>query len=152
MNSSILEKNHKTGGFYTYNYAEPEDAGFARDTLVRLVCGGNKRIDELKRGDKVVTANGRIATFTEIIVEEEEILFVLNTESGCIKLAGGHPIMLEDGSVVKAADIKPGDILKTPDGGSIVIEVSQEEYDDLAYSPVFEESSSEDLYILTIGV
>jgi len=124
---------------------------FARDTPVRLSCGTDKRMDELKPGDKVVSSGGHCVTFTENVSGEEEKIFRIKTENGEIRLTGGHPVMMNDGTTLCAGYIKPGDVLKGPYEGHTVLESKEENYNDTVLNPVFRESGVNGLYILTNG-
>lgn len=124
---------------------------FAREVPVRLATGEDRRIDELKKGDLVVTSDGRAVTFSEMVTGEAGKLFKIQTESGGIRLTGGHPVLLVDGTAKAAGLIEPGDILMTPCGESRVLENREEEYDDLVYSPIFAESGEDGLFILAGG-
>lgn len=124
---------------------------YARDTLISLVDGSNKRIDMLKAGDKVLALGGGSVTCADLVSGEENEIFVINTDKGSIRLTGGHPLMLEDGNTIIAAELKPGDAVKTAGSSGIVSDVFIEVYDDMVFNPVFEESGPDGLFIIANG-
>lgn len=124
---------------------------FARDTMVRLNTGMDKRMDQLSKGDKVVTAEGNLVTFMEHVIGEEEKIFVIKTEEHEIGLTGGHPVLMEDGSIKFVRQLRIGDRLKTFRGGADVLEKIEKDYHDEVFSPIFEESGEEGVFILANG-
>lgn len=124
---------------------------FAGDTSVRLASGQDKRMDRLQKGDQVLTSDGRTVTFLEAVTGEEEKIFQIRASAGTIKLTGGHPVLLRDGTPKAAGLLAAGDRLLTPDGESVVLEASEEEYGGTVYNPVFMESDADGLFILCNG-
>lgn len=124
----------------------------AGDTSVCLASGQDKRMDRLHKGDQVLTSDGRTVTFLEAVTGEEEKIFQIRAAAGTIKLTGGHPVLLWDGTPKAAGLLAAGDRLMTPDGESVVLEVGEEEYGGTVYSPVFLESDAEGLFILCNGL
>lgn len=126
---------------------------FAPETLIRLYGEEEeeKRVDQLKPGDKVLTADGSAATLADMAVGEDDRILRIRASAGEVRLTEGHPVMLADGSIKAAGCLRQGDMLKTPAGTSQVLEVTQEPYQGMVYNPVFEESGREGLYILANG-
>ncbi len=123
----------------------------AKGTLVRLASGQDKKVEDLRKEDQVAASSGKIVTFIESVTGYEDKIFTVRTADRMIKLTGGHPMLLEDGTVKAAGLLKAGDRLMTHEGDGEVLGVLEEDYNDSVYSPIFKESDKDGLFFLCNG-
>jgi hypothetical protein len=108
---------------------------FAADTLIKMDCGAQKRIDELKIGDKVATPYGP-KPVTEIYSGFENMLIHIETESGAkTRVTKDHPVLTKRG-ITRAAYLRDDDEMKLACGSyAKIARVFEVEYKDK--QPVF---------------
>lgn len=118
---------------------------YARETLVKAADGSEKRVDEIRPGDKLRAFGNKTLTVADILTGSEVEIFKINTADGNhIRVSGGHRMKLWDerypeGRQIAARYLKKGDLLMTPEGSQTVKEVLIEDYDDLVYNFIFKE-------------
>jgi hypothetical protein len=117
---------------------------FSADAKIK-VSNGIKRADEIKIGDLIEVYSGEILTVDNIYTGEDEMIFCIVTENGMVtKVSGGHAMKLyssenPDGKKISAVNIKPGDILMTPNGNVTVEYCDEVPYNNTVYNFTFAE-------------
>jgi hypothetical protein len=117
---------------------------FSADAKIK-VMQGTKRADEIKIGDKIEVYAGEILTVENIYTGEDETIFCIVTENNLVtKVSGGHAMKLyssdnPDGVKIAAANIKPGDVLMTPNGNVTVKHCDEVPYGNTVYNFTFAE-------------
>jgi hypothetical protein len=117
---------------------------FSADAKIKVV-NGIKRADEINVGDKVETYSGEILTVHNIITGTDEMIYCIVTESGMVtKVSAGHAMKLyssdnPDGVKIAAGNIKPGDVLMTPNGNVTVKHCDEVPYGNTVYNFTFAE-------------
>ena len=120
---------------------------YARETLVKAADGSEKRVDEIRPGDKLRAFGNKALTVADILTGSEAEIFKINTADGNhIRVSGGHRMKLWDerypeGKNNAARYLKNGDLLMTPEGLQAVEAVLIEDYDDLVYNFIFKEET-----------
>ncbi|WP_147459222.1 RHS repeat-associated core domain-containing protein [Saccharothrix variisporea] len=111
---------------------QPEDCvsnSFTPDTRVRMADGSAKPIGDVRPGERVLATDprsgrteGRKVSAT-VVGDGAKALVTVSVEAGDGKpdntftATAGHPFWLENARVWRdAADLRPGDLLRTPDG------------------------------------
>lgn len=109
---------------------------FGRDTVIRMADGGERRIDAIKEGDAVLTAEGTPVTVRGIIKGKEQQLWVLETIDGHkLAVSATHPVFTANRGPVKACKLFPGDEILLADGKNSTLKfIYPEEYQDDVYN------------------
>ncbi|MFT3951679.1 MAG: polymorphic toxin-type HINT domain-containing protein [Oscillospiraceae bacterium] len=102
---------------------------FTGDTLVSTE-DGQKRIDEIKVGDKVwayntQTGETELKAVTKVYIHETDELLHLYTTAGTIDTTTNHPFYVVDKGWVAAGDLAVGDEIYALDGTTSVVTGSQ---------------------------
>src|SRR5579859_6037976 len=89
----------------------------AEGTLIQMAGGAQKKIEDIKFGDRVVSDNkGAILTVTNIAEgEESNPMFQITAHDHTVLLTGTHPVITKGGAVA-ASRIKVGDAVETLGG------------------------------------
>ena len=143
------------------------DSCFTGETLVAAE-DGQKRIDEIKVGDKVwaynvETGETELKKVTTVYVHEVEEILHLSTTEGDIDTTTNHPFYVIDKGWVAAGDLEEGDEVYNLDGSTaVIIDSELEKLDDsllvynleiedfhtyfVGYEPVLVHNSCSDSY------
>lgn len=120
---------------------------YAADTLIKTT-EGNKRANEIKRGDKIPVYGEKTLTVSQIYIGDDKWIYNIKTiDNRSIRVSGSHAMKLycesnPDGKKISAGRIKKGDILMTPNGNIEVYSVETEAYNDKVYNFEFEEEKT----------
>lgn len=97
------------------NNQAPESSCFPKGTRVRMADGSNKPIDEIRLGEKVLTAERNIGRVTHLFIRHEpkELVNMKLFGHRGLKMTKEHPVLTDHG-YVKAGDIKSGDFVAIP--------------------------------------
>ncbi|MGC5166719.1 polymorphic toxin-type HINT domain-containing protein [Luteimicrobium sp. DT211] len=114
---------------------------FTAGTLVSTP-DGDRPIETLRAGDKVYTfdqASGvqLLETVEETFVRTTTRLFHLTIGGATVTTTAEHPLMVTGMGWVQAADLRPGDLLTTPDGTVTLDELRAETVDETAAVTVY---------------
>ncbi|MFC8732682.1 polymorphic toxin-type HINT domain-containing protein [Luteimicrobium sp. NPDC057192] len=107
---------------------------FTAGTLV-ATPDGDRPIERLRAGDKVytydqVTGAQLLETVEETFVRTTTRLFHLTVGSEVISTTAEHPFMVTGMGWVQAQDLRPGDLLTTPDGSIVLDAIETETVDE----------------------
>ncbi len=106
---------------------------FVAGTLVST-AGGTKPIEDIAVGDKVWTRNlvtglDELQLVAETFVHQTVALYHLTINGSVVSTTAEHPFMVQDMGWQMAGNLRPGDVLITPDGTTILEAVEVEERD-----------------------
>ncbi|MFE7491162.1 ricin-type beta-trefoil lectin domain protein, partial [Kitasatospora sp. NPDC057541] len=114
---------------------------FAPDTPVLMADGRYEAISEIEPGDLVAatdpeTGETRAEPVLDVIVgygskHLVDIFTGFGSEAAPLRATAGHPVWVTDRGWVDALDVRPGDLLRSPDGSTPVVT----EVDDLGDVP-----------------
>lgn len=109
---------------------------FAKDTMIGMAGGSQKRISEIQPGDRVACADGEAAVIRDMLSGFEPYLLHVSLEAGQeLRVTGNHPLLQENGQWIAAGRVEPGVKLQLVDGGSgTVTAVEMTEYNDTVYN------------------
>lgn len=95
----------------------------AEDTMIRMACGAERRVRDLRAGDRVYSPVCGNSTVTRIYSGEEPELYVFRAAGGReLRVTADHPVCVGTGGYKAAADITPADQLVLEDGAPADIE------------------------------
>lgn len=95
----------------------------ADDTMIRMASGEERRVCELRVGDRVYSPVCGNSTVTTIYSGEEAELYVFRAAGGrALRVTADHPVYVGTGGYKAAADITPADQLVLEDGTPADIE------------------------------
>jgi hypothetical protein len=108
---------------------------FSKDTAIRIWDGSDKVIGDIKKGEKLLTADGKTAVVENIVTGKESEIVVIATEGGRrLGVTATHPIKTTRG-IIPAGKLRPLDELCVSDGGSDKIKyVYLTPYNDTVYN------------------
>ncbi|MFE8602491.1 Hint domain-containing protein [Archangium violaceum] len=109
----------------------------AAGTLIKRADGSTDVIENIRLGDKVL-ANDKGLVLTVVDVAqggEQKPLVHLRDEHGHeVKLTEAHPVIMASGKVVRAADVKLKDRVRTEKGVSTLVSVERSAHDGKVYN------------------
>lgn len=113
---------------------------FAKDTMIGMADGSQRRISDIRPGDRVACADGDTAVIRDVMAGFEPVLAHGMLETGQeLYVTANHPLLLADGQWLSAGRVRSGDKLQLADGGSgMVISVEMTEYNDTVYNLMIE--------------
>ncbi len=100
---------------------------FLSGTRVLMADGGFKDIAKLAKGDQVQsrdvdTGQLKAAAVEKIYQANQPEYFLIN---GVLKVTAGHPFLMQDGSEVKASELRPGIMVQGKDGPLVIQSVEK---------------------------
>nr|WP_275004097.1 polymorphic toxin-type HINT domain-containing protein [Promicromonospora iranensis] len=106
---------------------------FVAGTLVST-ADGTKPIEDITVGDKVWTRNlatglDELQLVAETFVHQTVALYHLTINGERVSTTAEHPFMVQDKGWQMAGNLRPGDVLITPDGTTVLEAVEAEERD-----------------------
>lgn len=116
---------------------------YARETLVRTAEGIEKRVDEIRIGDKLRGFGNKTLTVENIYSGCENLICKITTNDGNhIRATMGHAMKLFDensreGNITMAANLIVGTMLMSTEGTQEVNSIFIEPYDDTVYNFTF---------------
>lgn len=109
----------------------------AEGTKVVLADGGVVNVEEVKRGDRMVTNDkGETLTVRDIQVggELEPMVNLRDDKGHAVSLTDKHPVIMADGKAVAAGKLKVADRVSTRDGVATLTSVTREKYAGKVYN------------------
>jgi hypothetical protein len=99
-----------------------------------LTADGTKPIEDIVVGDKVWTRNlvtglDELQLVAETFVHQTLALYHLTINGAIVSTTAEHPFMVQDRGWQMAGNLRPGDLLVTPDGTTVLEAVGVEERD-----------------------
>jgi hypothetical protein len=99
-----------------------------------LTVDGTKPIEDITVGDKVWTRNlvtglDELQLVAETFVHQALALYHLTINGSVVSTTAEHPFMVQDKGWQMAGNLRPGDVLVTPDGTTVLDAVEVEEHD-----------------------
>jgi len=99
-----------------------------------LTADGTTPIQDIKVGDKVWTRNlttglDELQLVAETFVHQTLALYHLTIDGQRVSTTAEHPFMVQDKGWQMAGNLRPGDVLVTPDGTTVLEAVDVEEHD-----------------------
>lgn len=105
-------------------------------TLVHMADGSQRRIEELRAGDEVISGvDGSVMTVRGVLegTETEPVINIMTEGGHGAVLTNGHPVVVGDGFVL-ARDLTEGQIVETIDGPRRIVSVERQAYDGKVYN------------------
>ena len=99
-----------------------------------LTVDGTRPIEEIRVGDKVWTRNletglDELQLVAETFVHQTLALYHLRINGSVVSTTAEHPFMVRDKGWQMAGNLRPGDVLVTPEGTVVLDAVEVEEHD-----------------------
>jgi hypothetical protein len=99
-----------------------------------LTADGTKPIEDIVVGDKVWTRNlvtglDELQLVAETFVHQTLALYHLTIDGSVVSTTAEHPFMVQDKGWQMAGNLRPGDVLITPEGTTVLEAVEVEEHD-----------------------
>ncbi|MFY2563525.1 Hint domain-containing protein [Corallococcus terminator] len=109
----------------------------AEGTKVALADGSIVNVEEVKRGDRMVTNDkGETLTVRDIQVggELDPMVNLRDDKGHAVSLTDKHPVIMADGKAVAAGKLKVADRVSTRDGVATLTSVTREKYAGKVYN------------------
>ncbi len=134
----VIQSNgdeHKDPSYKKIPYINILWGCFAKDVLIRMANGQSLPIEQIKKGDKVMTMDGGVRTVTELVTgeKEEKLVHIKTASVNRIQVSLEHPMLTVNG-MVKAKDLTAGTILITEDGKESIESLYLVNYNDTVYN------------------
>lgn len=100
-----------------------ESGCLSKDTNILMADGSTRKICDVRIGDLLQSTNG-MTSVNNIWLGQEEKMLALKTCNKTLTLTEEHPVLLNDGTWVRADNIKEGNIVQTKDGNEEVISIT----------------------------
>lgn len=123
---------------------------FGAETMIRTAGGGEKPARSVKAGDRLKCLDGD-AEVTQVVSGREEIIYRLSCGGRELSLSGSHPVLMAEGSVKRASELKAGDMIATEKGSLPLENIRAEKYNDIVYNFLFKDREKP-AYILAEGI
>jgi hypothetical protein len=108
---------------------------FAAETLILMADRSQKPISEIVEGDCVATESGDAQVLSVVTGHEEQVIHIDTIEGTQLRVTGGHPLVLEDGSIIRAEALRPGFGLRSSDGSAQTVKWAYaEDYNSTVYN------------------
>lgn len=142
MITSTREKEPRESGSIEIEPIQIRWGCIAAGTPVKMDDGSEKKIEEIRPGDRVLTTDGGTAKVRDVVTGREDLLFRLKTQSGhSLLMTGSHPVKTGRGWV-RADALTAADVITTEAGDSHVCELYSEENPTIVYNLALEPSAA----------
>lgn len=112
----------------------------AKSTLIKMLDGSDKLIEDVLIGDKVRTENGYSTVKDIMIGTEKEIIYLSDYNGKSVKITNNHPVKTLRG-YIPANKLNAADILVTLDGNFQVKDLFKMDYNNEVYNLELDYSS-----------
>lgn len=124
---------HEDPSFKQIKRVRIEWGCFAQDTMIRMADGSEKRVQDVKTGDRVRTETGSASVTETITGTEDEIAVIMVSRGNTIRVTRDHPMLTQDGW--KTVDeLSAADILITEHGPDSIESLYPEVYGGRVFS------------------